>query len=99
MPGRRLFLNWREDSFLSRNGSFLVYDKLEHALLGFLGMTFSALLFALSSVQVFFLLCLIWNGIGFFWELAQCIINRQLIQPKDIAANNIGFVLTFPFYL
>lgn len=99
MRKRRLFINWRDDSFLSRNGLLLVYDKLEHALLGFLGMTFSALLFALSSVQIFFLLWLIWNAVGLAWELAQCIIKKQMIQPKDIAANNIGFLLSFPFYL
>lgn len=91
----KLFKNWEEDSFLSKNGTVLRYDKLEHVLLAFLGMMLCHFIFKLEGLQQFTLLWIIWNVIGLAWEFYQLIVKKQLIQPKDLAANTIGLLLSF----
>jgi VanZ family protein len=95
---RKIFLRWQDDSFLSKNGTILPYDKLEHAILGFLGMILSRYLLNVDGLQMFALLWLIWNLIGIIWEIYQLLAIKHLIQLKDIAANNIGFLLAVFFY-
>ncbi len=84
---------WREDSFLSVNGTILKYDKLEHGLLGFIGMFASLWLVSVHSVQMTVLLFVIWNIVGLLWELFQLFVQRLPIETKDLAANNVGIVL------
>lgn len=91
----KLFMEWSKDSFLSKNGTILPYDKLEHAILAFIGMLISRYVFKLDGTQIFFLLWLIWNVIGILWEVYQLVFLKQLIQLKDIVANNVGIVLSF----
>ena len=94
----KLFLNWHEDSFFTKQGSILRYDKLEHAILGFAGMVFAKYIFNLSGIQLYAITWIIWNLIGVIWEIYQLVAKKQLIQIKDIAANNIGFILSGFFY-
>jgi len=89
---KRWIKYWREDSFRTTNGSILKYDKLEHGLLGFIGMFVSFFLISAISMQVIILLFVLWNIIGLIWELFQVAIKRVPIETKDLAANNIGFV-------
>jgi VanZ family protein len=95
----KLFVSWKDDSFFTKQGSILKYDKLEHAILGFLGMLLTHYLFRLSGIQYYFLAWLIWNLIGIIWESYQYLVQKQSIQIKDIAANNIGFFLSIIFFL
>jgi len=83
---------WREDSFLSTNGSILKYDKLEHGVLGFIGMFTSLWLVSSPSAQVIVLFFLSWNIVGVLWELFQLLVRQLPIETKDLAANNVGIV-------
>ncbi len=84
---------WREDSFLSTNGTILKYDKLEHALLGLFGMMVTLLWLKPVGIQPIILFWLGWNLVGLLWEIFQVFVQNQKLEIKDIAANNIGFVL------
>jgi VanZ family protein len=94
MRKKRWIKRWKRDSFLSRNGTILPYDKMEHFLLAFLGMLTSLLLWKPhASGQTFFLLWVLWNALGILWEFAQWQARHYSAEPKDVAANNVGFVL------
>ena len=84
---------WREDSFLSTNGTILKYDKLEHALLGLIGMLATLLWLKPVGMQPVILIWLGWNLVGLLWELFQVFVQNQKLEIKDIAANNAGFVV------
>jgi VanZ family protein len=98
---KRWIKRWKRDSFLSRNGTILPYDKMEHLLLAFLGMLVSLLLWqARVSVQKFVFLWLVWNILGILWEYFQWQARRYPAEPKDVAANNLGFALAgLTYYL
>ncbi len=94
------FKRWRHDSFFSRNGTLLKYDKLEHLILGFVGMLATILLVKDVPVQVFILLWLGWNIIGILWEFMQFVTRDYTGEPKDVLANNLGFILAgITYYL
>ena len=95
---RKKIKYWGEDSFLSTNGTILRYDKLEHALLGFAGMLAALIWFRLEGMQVVLLVWLGWNAVGLFWELFQVFALKQMLEIKDIAANNAGFILAGIIY-
>ena len=90
---------WREDSFLSTNGTILRYDKAEHAILGFIGMLAALIYFRSDTLQFALLIWLGWNVVGLLWELFQVFVQKQVLEIKDIAANNAGFVLAGIIYL
>ncbi len=90
---RKKIKYWREDSFLSTNGTILRYDKPEHAILGFAGMLAVLLWIKPAGVQQIILIWLGWNVVGLLWELFQVFVQKQVLEIKDIAANNVGFVL------
>ncbi len=96
---KKLFIYWHEDSFLSRNGTIFVYDKLEHVILAFIGMVITSFFIMEKNIRIFLLLWAAWNVIGVLWEIFQLVIQNQPIQIKDIAANNIGFLLSFFLYI
>ncbi len=98
MRTKRWIKRWKHDSFLSRNGTLLPYDKLEHFLLAFLGMFASLLWWNVRSGQKFVFLWLVWNAVGILWEYFQWQARRYLLEPKDVAANNLGFVLAGAVY-
>ncbi|RLD13217.1 hypothetical protein DRI50_07585 [candidate division KSB1 bacterium] len=87
------FKRWRQDSFFSRNGTILKFDKLEHFLLGFAGVFVTLLLLKTNSLQIFILVWLVWNVIGLTWEFMQFVSRDYFAEPKDVLANNIGFLL------
>lgn len=91
--GMRKIKYWREDSFLSTNGTILKYDKLEHALLGLFGMMVTLLWLKPVGIQPIILFWLGWNLVGLLWEIFQVFVQNQKLEIKDIAANNIGFVV------
>lgn len=96
---RKKIIYWNEDSFLTTNGTFLKYDKLEHLILAFIGVSFSRFFVENGTAQSFLLVLIFWNVIGIGWELFQLFVRKQAIEIKDIAANNIGFLLGIAFYL
>ncbi len=96
---KKWFKPWHEDSFLSGNGTLLRYDKLEHLILAFIAMAVTSQFISFKNIQVFGLWFLFWNGVGMLWEVFQRLFLKHLMEPKDIAANNAGFVLTLFFYL
>ncbi|NOX87979.1 MAG: hypothetical protein GXO77_03060 [Calditrichaeota bacterium] len=96
---KRWIKYWRHDSFLTRNGTILQYDKLEHSIIAFGGMLITLLYFKPVALQVALFIWLIWNGIGLLWELFQFIVKNNSVEIKDVAANNVGFILAiFVFY-
>ena len=100
MRRRRWVKHWRQDSFFSRNGTVLVYDKLEHFLLGFTGMLITLFILKRVPLQEFVFLWIVWNGIGLLWEYFQFVSRDYEAEPKDVIANNIGFILAgIGFYL
>jgi hypothetical protein len=90
----KYIMDWNEDSFLSKNGTILPYDKLEHAILAFIGMLFGRYILQLEGMQIFFVLWFVLNIIGILWEIFQLVIMKQLIQLKDIVANNFGILIS-----
>ncbi len=94
MRGKKFrFKRWRQDSFFSRNGTILKFDKLEHLILGAIGMLITLIFWHKVTLQTFVLLWLLWNGLGIFWEIVQFFTRNDLAEPKDVVANNLGFVL------
>ena len=96
---RRKIKYWGEDSFLSANGTILKYDKLEHAILGFSGMLAVLIWIKPYGLQQIILIWLGWNVVGLLWELFQVFVQKQVLEIKDIAANNAGFVLAAIVYI
>ncbi len=84
---------WRNDSFWTTNGSILKYDKVEHAILGFVGMFVTLWVIPDKSIQLTILIFVVWNIIGILWEIGQLIFQKFPIEVKDLAANNVGLVL------
>ena len=100
MQKNRRIKYWRHDSFCSTKGSFIKYDKPEHALLGFIGMFILMLFIREKSLQIILLLFVILNMIGLLWELLQVFAQKLPVEIKDVAANNPGFILgSLPGYL
>lgn len=91
--GKFHFKRWRQDSFFSRNGTILKFDKLEHLILGAIGMFITLILWHNVTLQTFALLWLLWNSLGIFWEFVQFFTRDYLAEPKDVVANNLGFLL------
>jgi len=92
------FLKWSEDKWLSKNGTILPYDKLEHLLLGAFGLLSCIYLIGLSLVQSVIILELL--GIG--WEIKDGLLpnntgNIEGFSWKDLIADNVGFLVGFVF--
>lgn|GEM_PF-1496662 len=96
---RKKIKYWRDDSFLSQNGTILKYDKLEHGILGLIGMLATLIWVKPAGIQQVVLIWLVWNGIGLAWELFQTYALKQVVEIKDMAANNAGFILSALLYL
>jgi len=92
------FKRWQQDSFFSRNGTILRYDKLEHFLLGFIGVLATLLILKVATGQAFVLVWLAWNVLGIFWEFIQFVTRNYRAEPKDVVANNLGFLLAGLLY-
>jgi len=88
---------WKDDHWLSEQGTILRYDKLEHLILAFIGLYVTLLLFASSMFMV--LLCVIvWEFIGVGWEIYQAYFSHGF-SMKDFIADNIGFMLAAVLFL
>lgn len=90
-------LPWQKDRLLSRNGSILPFDKLEHFLLAGGGLYVGVALFNFD----FWASLIVLEIIGIAWELKDGLVPQH--QPekiegfsfKDLIANNAGFALVF----
>ena len=88
------FLKWSDDRWKSEQGSILKYDKLEHFLLGFIGL-FSTLFF--FSYIGFWYCLIIWESLGIGWEIKDGLFTYdgkhiQGFSWKDLLADNYGFM-------
>lgn len=84
------FLPWDEDKWLSRQGTILPYDKLEHFLLSFVGVLLGIVLLNINPPFVVLFIALL--GIG--WELRDGLIaNGQGFSWKDLIADFAGIGL------
>jgi hypothetical protein len=96
------FKRWSEDKWLSRSGSILPHDKLEHFLLGALG-TFIAVYWIGFTLIISLI---IWEVLGIGWETKDGLVpydkegNIEGFSWKDLIADNAGFLVGFAlFYL
>lgn len=86
---------WAQDHWLSKGGTILPYDKLEHFLVYFLAAFL--LSFKLAKETVIALLC----AIGLLWEIKDALMPYEKygwwggegFSWKDTAANLVGIVL------
>jgi len=91
------FKKWSDDKWLSRNGSILPYDKLEHLLLGALGLLICTYLLGLSLPLSLILMEIL--GIG--WEIKDGLVpynkkgDVEGFSWKDLIADNVGFLFGF----
>lgn len=88
-----IFLDWKKDSWFSKNGSLLVYDKLEHSLLGIIGA------FILQFFFADWLLLLIGFIAAFLWEIKDGLLpydeqgNIEGFSWKDLLAGIAGIII------
>ncbi len=81
------FLPWDKDKWLSKQGTILPYDKLEHFLLSLFGVVIGILLLKINPVTVVLIITLL--GIG--WEIKDGLIaNGQGFSWKDLIFNLAG---------
>lgn len=91
------FLKWSDDKWLSKNGSILPYDKLEHLLLGVLGMFIIIYWIGFSLLTSLIILEIL--GIG--WEIKDGLVpynkngNIEGFSWKDLIADNVGFLIGY----
>jgi hypothetical protein len=89
------FEKWSDDKWLSKNGTILPYDKLEHFFLGTLGLLICFYLLGFSLTLSFVILELL----GIAWEIKDGIVpyddkgNIEGFSWKDLIADNIGFLI------
>lgn len=88
------FIPWQEDKWLSREGTLIPFDKLEHFLLGVLWALVAILLLGIHPgiVMIIGLIA----GIG--WEIKDGLFShgfswKDLIA--DIAGIGTGYLITF----
>lgn len=87
------FIPWNEDKWLSREGSILQYDKLEHFLAALLGVIAGILLLNIN-LMVMVVIAVI-AGVG--WEIKDGFFShgfswKDLIA--DFAGIGIGYLIT-----
>jgi len=92
------FLPWNKDKWNSEQGSFIKYDKVEHMLLGFIGL--SATLFIGGRL---WLNLLMWIVIGISWEMKDGLFTYdgthiQGFSWKDLIADCFGFIAAIIIY-
>ena len=91
------FEKWSNDKWLSKNGTILPYDKLEHLLLGALGMFICIYWISFSLLTSLIIMEIL--GIG--WEIKDGLVpyddkgNIEGFSWKDLIADNAGFILGY----
>jgi hypothetical protein len=90
------FLNWSNDKWLSKNGSILPYDKLEHFLLAIFGVILGIFIFNFPIFPV----VLVLEILAILWEIKDGIVpydkEKGLMEGfswKDLIADNMGILL------
>ena len=84
------YLPWKQDEWLSKQGTIIKYDKLEHLILSLLGVILFAYIFKFELFLSFALTFLI----GIAWEIRDGLIkNGQGFSRKDLVADFIGLLL------
>lgn len=93
------FEKWSDDKWLSKNGTILPYDKLEHFFLGALGLLIFIYLLSLSLIVSLVIL----ESLGIAWEIKDGLIpydkegNVEGFSWKDLIADNAGFLIGYLF--
>jgi hypothetical protein len=93
------FKKWSDDKWLSRNGSILPYDKLEHFLLGALGIFICIYWIGFSLLTSF----VIMEILGIVWEIKDSLVpydkegNIEGFSGKDLIADNFGLLIVILF--
>ena len=91
------FKKWSDDRWLSRSGSILRYDKLEHFLLGGIGIFVTLYWVGFSLLMSL----IIWEILGTVWEIKDGLVpydkegNIEGFSWKDLIADNVGFLAGF----
>lgn len=80
------FIPWKEDKWLSQEGSILPWDKLEHFLLAMIGFI-ALFLLGLDETQCFTLGILA----GIAWEIRDSFITG--FSWKDLIADGVGLII------
>ncbi|KPJ96627.1 MAG: hypothetical protein AMJ53_00070 [Gammaproteobacteria bacterium SG8_11] len=90
------FLGWTDDKWLSKNGSIIQYDKLEHLLLAAFGSILGIFIFNFPILPVILVL----EILGILWEIKDGVVpydkEKGLIEGfswKDFIADNAGILL------
>lgn len=93
------FLKWSDDKWLSKNSSILPYDKLEHLILGALGMFIGIYWIGFSVLTSLIIL----EILGIAWEIKDGLVpynkkgNIEGFSWKDLIADNVGFLVGYLF--
>ena len=93
------FLKWSDDKWLSKNSSILPYDKLEHLILGALGMFIGIYWIGFSVLTSLIIL----EILGIAWEIKDGLVpynkkgNIEGFSWKDLIADNVGFLIGYIF--
>lgn len=102
------FLDWDLDKWNSKQGSWIPYDKLEHFLLGFIGLLVTMIIILYTSdrdgisIHNFYAI-FIWVMVGFLWEVKDGLfsydgIHIQGFSWKDFIADCFGFIAAIVVY-
>lgn len=93
------FKPWKKDKWLSKSGTILKYDKLEHFILAFILFW----LWNFLPIEAWFAVVISW-WIGFVWECKDGLwaydkINIEGFSWKDLIANTFGILLGYLTHL
>lgn len=81
---------WNRDKWLSREGSLLPYDKLEHLILALLGVIGGVLLLKVSLLTTVMLIA----ALGFVWEIKDGFYSHGF-SGKDFFADMAGIAVGY----
>lgn len=99
------FIEWQEDKWLSREGSVLPFDKIEHFLLGIILALAILLVFSAHTPEYPVGKATIWDFLWFSffavgWEIKDGLVplksgRVQGFSWKDLIADYAGFLVVF----
>ena len=90
---------WSEDKWFSTSGTIIKYDKVEHLILGFIGLFVTLLLIPEIGGCIF-----IWEVIALAWEAKDGFFpygpdgKIEGFSIKDFIADNAGFIIAIALY-
>jgi VanZ family protein len=96
------WLKWKDDSFFSKQGMIIRYDKLEH-LLGCFGLTFILIIFSMFTEMSILIPGIVTFIAGLLWEVKDGYLDWEKYNRwggegfswKDLIANLVGILLAY----